>query len=100
MHTLCRGYKVLIFLLVMFQHLLIPPYGMPIPYPGLLPPWGVHTHPNMTTVILVTYISTPLLLINIVKFMNLSSKLVTIYSVDSKPTTCQCRVGREGPLWK
>ncbi|XP_059439636.1 protein FAR1-RELATED SEQUENCE 6-like [Corylus avellana] len=38
------------------QHLLIPPYGMPVPpygmpvpYPGLLPPWGVYTHPNMTT---------------------------------------------------
>jgi hypothetical protein len=84
----------------MFQHLMIPLYGMPIPYPGLLPPWGVHTHSNMNTVILVTYISTPLLLINIVKFMNLSSKLVTIYSVDSKSITSQCRVGREGPLWK
>ncbi|KAE8037478.1 hypothetical protein FH972_010064 [Carpinus fangiana] len=31
------------------QHLLIPPYGKPIPYPGLLPPWGVHTHFNMPT---------------------------------------------------
>jgi hypothetical protein len=100
MYTLFTGYNVLIFLLVIFQHLLIPPYGTPIPYLGLLPPWGVHTHPNMTTIILVTYISTPLLLINIVKFMNLSFKFVTIYSVGSKPTTCQCKVGREGPLWK
>ncbi|XP_059456881.1 protein FAR1-RELATED SEQUENCE 6-like isoform X2 [Corylus avellana] len=31
------------------QHLLIPPYGMPVPYPGLYPPWGVYAHPNMTT---------------------------------------------------
>jgi hypothetical protein len=98
MYTLCTGYKFFIFLLVMFQHLLIPLYGTPIPYLSLLPPWGVYIHPNMTTVILVTYISTPLLLINIMKFMNLSSKFVTISSVDSKPTTCQCRVGREGPL--
>ncbi|XP_059456891.1 G-box-binding factor 1-like [Corylus avellana] len=32
------------------QHPLIPPYGTPIPYPGLYRPWGVYAHPNMTTV--------------------------------------------------
>ncbi|KAE7999757.1 hypothetical protein FH972_004158 [Carpinus fangiana] len=31
------------------QHLLIPPYAMQVPYPGLYPPWGVYAHPNMTT---------------------------------------------------
>ncbi|KAE8124454.1 hypothetical protein FH972_019338 [Carpinus fangiana] len=31
------------------HHPLIPPYGTPIPYPSLLPPWGVYNHPNMTT---------------------------------------------------
>ncbi|XP_059431569.1 G-box-binding factor 1-like [Corylus avellana] len=31
------------------QHLLIPPYRTPVPCPGLLPRWGVYTHPNMTT---------------------------------------------------
>jgi hypothetical protein len=84
------------FLLAIFQHLLIPPYGTPVPYPDLYPPWGVYAHPNMITVILVTYIfltlffffhntnacahtcdtSTPLLLLNTEKFMNLSAKFV------------------------
>ncbi|GLT62430.1 hypothetical protein SLA2020_350690 [Shorea laevis] len=32
------------------QHPFIPPNGMPVPYHGLLPPWGVYGQPNMTTI--------------------------------------------------
>lgn len=41
---------LLAFLLTIFQHPLIPPYGTPVPYPAIYPPGGVYAHPNMATV--------------------------------------------------
>ena len=37
------------------QHPLIPPYGTPVPYSALYPPGGVYAHPNLATVILISF---------------------------------------------
>lgn len=39
------------FLLIIFQHPLMPPYGTPVPYPAVYPPRGVYAHPIMAPVI-------------------------------------------------
>ena len=50
---LIRVMFLLSFVLIIFQHPLMPPYGTPVPYPAIYPHGGVYAHPNMATVILV-----------------------------------------------